>query len=201
MLSIVLAVATMSARSSVVAGPGLVGPDSALKVCAAVSASFDGDNGKRSAEAAERFYRAQLAASPDDAAAKTMLARVLSQCVIAHASIWSKERLVKESNRLLSEVLARDSTSWEARYTLALNYYHAPGFFGWTDSAIRELEHLLAQQRDQHLFPEQAMPFLYLGNLYEKKGRHSDAKAVWLRGSQLFPENARLRARVSGTAP
>jgi tetratricopeptide (TPR) repeat protein len=173
-----------------------VGPDSALQACASVSA--DDKSGKAIAQAAEQHYRNLVRAAPDSARYKILLARVLSQCVIVRSSLWSKEGLVKESNRLLVDVLSSDSTNWEARYTLALNYYHAPSFFGWTDNAIREFERLLAQQGEQTLFPELAQPYLYLGILYDKKERHADAKSVWERGSRLFPGNAKLKARLAG---
>jgi tetratricopeptide (TPR) repeat protein len=175
----------------------LAEPDSALNACVAAGRTGDKRAAKASGEAADAHYRRLLAANPDDATPKVLLARVISQCRIESASLWSKEGLAKESNRLLSEVLSKDSTNWEARYTLALNYYHAPGFFGWTDNAIREFERLLAQQGDQALFPEQAKPYLYLGHLYDKKGRRADALALWRRGSRLFPEDAKLRERAA----
>ena len=181
---------------SVAPGPiSAVGPDSAFNACSA--ASVDETASKKAAADAETYYRRLIAQNRDDLRAQILLARTLSQCVMSHASVWSKERIVKESNSLLIEALKRDSTSWEARYTLALNYYHAPAFFGWADNAIREFEHLLAQQGDQTLFAEQAKPYLYLGILYNKKGRHADAKAVWQRGSRLFPDDEKLRQRTT----
>lgn len=170
-------------------------PDSAFNACSATA--LDESASKKAAADAETYYRRLIARDRDDLRAQILLARTLSQCVMSHASIWSKEGIVKESNSLLLDVLKRDSTNWEARYTLALNYYHAPAFFGWTDNAIRELEHLLAQQGDQSYFPEQAKPYLYLGILYDKKGRQADARAVWQRGSRLFPNDEKLRKRAA----
>ena len=172
-----------------------LGPDSAFNACSA--ASVDEAGSKKAAADAEAYYRRVITQNPDDLHARILLARTLSQCVMSHASVWSKEGIVKESNSLLIDVLKRDSTSWEARYTLALNYYHAPAFFGWTDNAIGEFERLLAQQGDQAYFPEQAKPYLYLGILYSKKGRQAEAKAVWQRGSRLFPDDVRLRQRAT----
>ena len=171
-------------------------PDSAFNAC---SAAFTDQNASKKAAAdAEVYYRRLIQQNREDLRAQILLARTLSQCVMRHASVWSKEGIVKESNSLLIDVVKHDSTNWEARYTLALNYYHAPAFFGWTDNAIREFEHLLALQGDQTYFPEQAKPYLYLGILYNKKGRQDDAKAVWQRGSRLFPDDERLRQRATG---
>jgi tetratricopeptide (TPR) repeat protein len=172
------------------------GPDSAFTACSAALA--DQNASKKAASDAEAYYRRLIRQNPEDLRARILLARTLSQCVMSHASVWSKEGIVKESNSLLIDVLKHDSTSWEARYTLALNYYHAPAFFGWTDNAIREFERLLALQGDQSYFPEQAKPYLYLGILYNKKGRQADAKAVWQRGTRLFPDDERLRQRATG---
>lgn len=168
------------------------GPDSALNACRTAKE----EAAKRASVDAEKHYRALLARAPAEMALKALLARTLSECVIEHTSVWGKEDVVKESNKLFGEVLERDSTDWGARFGLAMNYYHAPGFFGWTDDAIREFEHLLAQQGSSTLFPELALPYLYLGNLYEKKDRKADARAVWQRGRKLFPNNERLRAKA-----
>ena len=178
----------------------VAGPDSALNACVDAAAAQNKDVAKQSAQAAERHYRALMAADPGGDRAKVLLARVISQCLVNPAPVWRKEGLVKESNRLLAEVLTKDSTNWEARYTLALNYYHAPGFFGWTDNAIREFERLIAQQGESTLFPDLAKPFYYLGLLLDKKGRHADAVDVWRRGNKLFPNDPKLRERA-GVAP
>jgi len=190
---ILLLTVALSSRAPAVQ---LTALDSALDACVAAAKS-DNTSARQAAAAAEQHYRASLAAAPTDLHVKVLLARVISECSIPSAPLIRKEGLAKESNRLLSEALAADSTNWEARYTLALNYYHAPSFFGWTNDAIREFEHLIAQQGDNTLFPELAQPFLYLGNLYDKQGRHADAVALWRRGSRLFPDNVRLRQRAS----
>jgi cytochrome c-type biogenesis protein CcmH/NrfG len=168
-------------------------PDSALNACVATGSTA---SGKKSAADAEKLYRSLIARDDSDLKAKTLLARTLSQCVMSHASVWSKDGIVKESISLVKAVLGRDSTNWEARYTLALDYYHAPAFYGWRDNAIREFEHLLGQQGNQTLFSEQAKPYVYLGELYERAGRHADAVTVWQRGSKLFPDDRQLRERA-----
>jgi tetratricopeptide (TPR) repeat protein len=170
--------------------------DTTLTDCVAATQGDDRKVGAKMADGAERHYRAMLAANPNDVETQVQLARTLSQCRIRYAGVLSREGIVNQSNGLLKHVLERDSTHWEARYTLALNHYHVPRFFGRTDDAIREFEHLLAQQGDRTDFPERAAPFAYLGDLYVRVGRRADAAALWKRGLALFPRDDRLRHRL-----
>src|ERR1051325_2342215 len=86
-------------------------PDSALNACVAASKAGDKRAAKESADAADAHYRRLVAANDQDITPKVLLARVISQCRIEAASLWSKEGLAKESNRLLTEVLSKDSTN------------------------------------------------------------------------------------------
>lgn len=170
--------------------------DTTLEQCAAATSGNDKKAGEALGKGAERHYRAVVAASPSDRAARIDLARTLSQCRTAYAGVFALEGIVNESNALLTAVLAEDSTDWSARYALALNHYHVPRFFGRTDDAVREFEHLLAQQGNRTEFAELAGTFVYLGDLYDREGRGTDAIAMWKRGAALFPADARLKRRL-----
>ena len=98
---------------------------------------------------------------------------------------------------MLKGALASDSTNWEARYTLALLYYHAPSFVGKTGEAMAQFERLLAEQGPRADFAEEAGTYAYLGDLYERVGRRDDAVAIWRRGLALFPRDARLVQRLT----
>src|SRR5512133_542739 len=99
----------LGVRSTASAPIYSTGPDSALKACNAALA--DQNASKKAAADAEVYYRRLITQNPEDLRAQILLARTLSQCVMSHASVWSKEGIVEESNSLLIDVLRRDSTN------------------------------------------------------------------------------------------
>ena len=175
------------------------GPDSALASCGRAATAGDKRAANAAADAAEQGY-GRAAAAGEGTTATVRLARVLAECRLPVASFYSKPRLARKAEAMLQGVLASDSTNWEARYTLALLYYHAPSFVGKTGDAIVQFETLLAQQGSRGDFVEEAAPYAWLGDLYERVGRRDDAVALWRRGLALFPNDARLGQRLARAA-
>lgn len=170
--------------------------DSSLAACGRAAAHGDKSVANAAADSAERIYRGAGAAN-QESTPTVRLARVIAECRLPVASFFSKGRLAGEAEGMLTRVLATDSTNWEARYTLGLLYYHSPGFLGKTGDAIHQFETLLAQQDTSRAFAEQAAPYAYLGDLYERTGRKADALTLWRRGIALFPNDARLKRRLA----
>lgn len=168
----------------------------ALAACIAAVSDGRGDEAQGAARRAAELFR--LAEQEQPGAVEPLLghARVLSQCEVPIAATLRKEGLVNRSNGLLERALALDSTHWEARYILALNYYHLPAFMGRTRHAIREFETLLSHHAGAALFPEQAVPYAYLGDLYCRVGRPDDARRIWTEGARLFPDDQRFARRL-----
>ncbi len=182
--------------SSAAAGAQLPHPipagDSALASCGRAASVGNKRAAEAAADSAERVYKAATANQPT---ATVRLARVIAACRLPVASFFSKPRLGTRAEAILKGVLAKDSTEWEARYTLALLYYHAPAFLGKSADAIREFQALLAQQDNRVDFSEEAGPYAYLGDLYQRAGRNADAVDVWRRGLALFPDDSLLKRR------
>jgi tetratricopeptide (TPR) repeat protein len=166
--------------------------DSALTECSRAAGAKNETAASAAAERAERLYRARLAAEPRSADARVGIARVIGECRIGFADFMSQARLSGQSVELLKAALAIDSTHWTARYVLALNHYHMPAFLGRTDDAVREFERLIAQQGTRNAPPVYAQPYIRLGELYLRQGRTADALAIWRRGAELFPREARF---------
>jgi vitamin B12 transporter len=179
--------------------------DEALQSCSKLAEAAKADGADKKAaklagERAEKLHRARLKANPADAEARVGLASVLSRCRTPFANIMQIMSIVDESIQLLEKVLASDSTHWQARMMLAMNYYHMPSFLGKTDDAVREFERLLAQQGQRADRPYLAIPYIYLGDLYRRAGREPDAAALWSRGAALFPDNDQLKERLAKLA-
>jgi vitamin B12 transporter len=203
----------LGALAAILLGPGVLtaqtaaeraAADSALAACAAVSQRRDRE-ARSIVAAAEATLRRHVRGHPRDAHGRVRLARLLTQCRIPQSSFMAAGRLLAESNRLLEEALALEPASWEARLALALNHFHAPEFLHRGDDARRELERLLEQQGERADGPHFALPYLYLGRLHARAGRHAAAVAVWERAARLFPEHEELRraleeARHDGAA-
>jgi hypothetical protein len=171
--------------------------DAALEECSRAAQSGDRAGARAAAARAEAAFRAELRARPADAEPRVGLARVVSQCRIRFANFMSAGRMIGESNRLLEEALELDPRHWAARYTLALNHFHAPEFLGRTKDAIQHLELLREQQGGRNDIPQMAGTFVHLGDLYVRVGRREDARRAWEDGARLFPENAALQLRLS----
>ena len=105
-----------------------------------------------------------------------------------------------QADKLFDTALGFDPANWEARYTkavalsvLARNHGQRRGghpAFPDFGSATRDAAQSTA---------EFAETYVWLGEQYQKSARNDDARAVWERGSALFPDNEKLRGKL--TAP
>ena len=199
LLVVALAAAVLSSGAAAQLPHAIPAGDSALASCARAAARGDKRAANSTADTAEQSYN-RTTSSGERTTPTVRLARVIAECRLPVASFFSKPKLAGKAEAMLEGVLATDSTNWEARYTLALLYYHAPSFVGKTHDAIVQFETLLAQQGSHADFAEQAAPYAYLGDLYERVGRRDDAVTLWRRGLALFPGDARLAQRLARAA-
>jgi vitamin B12 transporter len=160
--------------------------DSALNACAAAAEKNDESAAKTIADQADAAYDALLASKTSIADAHTGKARVISQCRVPFAALMRKIPLIDQGNTMLQRALTADSNHFAARFTLALNHFHVPEMFGRTDQAIEQLEKLTQLARGRPI-PPMATVYLYLGDVYMRKGRKDDAIAAWRWGQDMFP--------------
>lgn len=146
-------------------------------------------------EAATAFERA-LETAPDSVEARMGAAKARLFCRIAQAPMMEKMSLMEEIERLFTEVLERRSGHWEARYLLASLLYNVPPFLGRTGDAVTHFERLIAQQEEDGE-PTRAEPYLYLGELLLRQDRHEEAREVWRRGRERYPDHAGLAERLA----
>lgn len=173
----------------------LAAADSALRACAEAAEREDEDTAKPAADRAIKLYRA-LQNTPTTAAdALTGEARVIGQCRIPFVSMMRKGALSEESIELSQRALQIDSMHFGARMTVAMNFYNTPAFLGKTDDAVRELEWLVRVYGPKKI-PPMAEVYAYLGDLYTRQDRHTDAKAIWQRGITDFPDAELLKSRL-----
>lgn len=202
-IAALLAAALLSPAAAQVPGAppdGLAPAAVLLDSCVAAAQRREKDHAEAAARRAEAMFAELAKALPGNPEPLVGQARAISQCRLPFADGLRAGGLYRRSTELLERALALDSTHWTARYTLAVNHYRAPRFLGVTGEAIRQFEILLRQQGDAAAFPEQARPYTYLGDLYQREGRLEDAERIWRRGATLFPDDSGLRRRLEGPA-
>ncbi|HEV2147270.1 MAG TPA: Plug domain-containing protein, partial [Longimicrobiaceae bacterium] len=196
--AILAAVIGLGMGAPLAAQGGATAADSALAACSAAARAKNEREAKAQADRAARLFRERIAASRTDVDARVGMARTISECRLPGANFMQAGQLVGESNELLEEALAVDSTHWMARFALAMNHFHTPAFLGRTGDAIRHFERLVAQQGERADRPIFAQPYLRLGELYVRARRRDDALAVWRRGAALFPgQSEAFRAKLA----
>lgn len=168
--------------------------DAALNACAAAAQANNETPALEEADRATKLFDDLMSTRPADAL--TGKARVISQCRIPFAAMLRKGALIEDSNEMLSRALAHDSAHFAARFTLALNYYHMPEFLGQTDNAVTQLEKLVVMFGNRPI-PPMSMVYLFMGDVYMRKGRKADAIKAWRRGEEMFPQQkAKFEAKL-----
>ena len=182
--------------------PALAPAFAAMESCAALAEVPDlAGAARKQAEsagaAAEELFRTAVKQQPGSADAHYGLASVISRCRIPFAGMTTILGLVEQSIGEAETALEIQPTHWGARFMLAMNYFHMPSFLGKTNDAIRELEKLVAQQSSATSPPNFALPYVFLGDAYQRSGRGADASRIWREGATLFPEDAQLKTRAA----
>ncbi len=181
--------------------PQQAAADSAFGACVAAAESNQGPQANAAADQAERLYAAWRQASPSDPIPVMRLGQIVTRCRIRFANFMRQAAMLEESNALLEEALSLDPRSWEARFALAMNHFHTPGFLGRAPDALRELETLLAQQGEAADSPRYALTYAFLGDLYLKGGDRARALELWRKGAALFPTDEMIQERLREQTP
>jgi len=95
--------------------------------------------------------------------------------------------------------IALDPNHWQARFGRAFGLSMAPEFLGRRPEAIRQFEELKAIQSRTAPEPHHASVYFRLGTLYKDAGNVEKARAIWVDGLQLFPDNDELRGTLEAS--
>jgi tetratricopeptide (TPR) repeat protein len=107
------------------------------------------------------------------------------------AGLWATK-----ADKVFDAALEIDPNHWEARFTKAVALSFWPPVLGKQAEAIKNFETLIAQQANAPKSPQQAQPFLFLGNMYSQMGQADKALATWQSGYAQFPDNAELKKQI-----
>ena len=95
--------------------------------------------------------------------------------------------------------LALDPNHWQARFGKAFGTSMAPEFLGLRPEAIRQFEKLKEMQSSGAPEPHHAQTYFRLGTLYKDAGNAEKARALWMEGLRLFPDNEELKGTLEAS--
>lgn len=105
--------------------------------------------------------------------------------------------LAMNADLLFDNALSQDPSNWEARYTKAVAMSHWPDSLNKGQDVVDNLLTLIQQQETMPSETQFALPYLRLGDQYQKTGDSSSALHAWQQGAALFPANQDLQNRLT----
>jgi hypothetical protein len=120
----------------------------------------------------------------------------LKQCSLTN-DVRAQGILALNADLLFDTALNLDPANWEARFTKASAMSHWPASLNKGQDVVDNFVTLIQQQ--QTLPPETqfALPYLRLGDYYQKAGDTASALNAWQQGVSLFPANEDLKSRLA----
>jgi tetratricopeptide (TPR) repeat protein len=87
--------------------------------------------------------------------------------------------------------------SWLALYTRGNSYLYWPKIFGRGPLAVADLERAVAISKGEPKRSYHAHAWAALGDAYWRTDQPARAQATWEEGARLFPDDAKLKARLA----
>ena len=182
------------------ADPQLTSASVHLRDCSTMSELGRAGEAVVAGKRAEAQFRAVLARNAGEAEAMVGLARTLSQCLLPSSDLAGQGELSAEAIGLLQDALDIEPRNWIARFVLASIYLRSPAFLGRAPMAAKEFDELLRQQGDRTDSPMYARVFELRGKMLSRANLPDSARALYLRGSRLFPADSALRALAANAS-
>jgi len=140
--------------------------------------------------------KAAVKADPNQVAARMQLAQAYVAKLYTVPNGPERGVWAVQAEGQWREVLQRDDTNWEARFSLAFSLSQWPAFLNKTPDAIREFETLRTQQETGRPEPQQARIYVQLVRMYRSGGQPDKAAAALRRGLARHPDDDALQAMV-----
>jgi cytochrome c-type biogenesis protein CcmH/NrfG len=105
--------------------------------------------------------------------------------------------LALNADKLFDTALSLDPSDWEARYTKAVAMSHWPASMNKGQDVADNFLTLIQQQQNLPTETQFALPYLKLGDYYQKAGDTPSALNAWQQGASLFPGNDDLKSRLA----
>jgi len=142
--------------------------------------------------------KAAVKNEPDKVAARLQLARAYVAKLYTVPNGPERGVWAVQAEGEWREVLKREDSNWQARYSLAFSLSQWPAFFNKTPAAIKEFETLMTQQETGRPEPHQAQIYAQLAQLYRSRGQADKATAALKRGLERHPDDEALKSALDG---
>ena len=170
--------------------------DMHLRACAAHADRKVADSALVLGTQAERLFRNRIAVNAGDVDGLVGLARTLSQCLVPSANFVAQGELSAEAMELLERAIELQPNHWLAHFVIGSIAFRSPAFLGRGKRAVQAFEQLLKLQGDRTDNPMYARVFELRGLQLSRSGQVDSARALWVRGARLFPNDSTLQALV-----
>jgi tetratricopeptide (TPR) repeat protein len=107
--------------------------------------------------------------------------------------------LALNADKLFDTALNQDPSDWEARFTKAVAMSHWPASLNKGQDVVDNFLTLIQQQQSLPTQTQFALPYLKLGDYYQKAGNTPSALNAWQQGASLFPANEDLKSRLASS--
>jgi len=105
--------------------------------------------------------------------------------------------LALNADKLFDTALNLDPSDWEARFTKAVAMSYWPASLNKGQDVVDNFLTLIQQQQNLPTETQFALPYLRLGDYYQKAGDAPSALNAWQQGASLFPANDDLKSRLA----
>jgi predicted negative regulator of RcsB-dependent stress response len=122
----------------------------------------------------------------------------LKECTLTK-DVREQGILALNADELFDTSLNLDPSNWESRYTKAVALSYWPANMNKGQDVVDNLMNLIQQQQNLPPQTQYALPYLRLGDFYQKTGDTSSALNAWQQGAALFPANEDLKSRLASS--
>ncbi len=129
--------------------------------------------------------------------AATLGEAYLKQCGMTN-DMRQQAIFAMKADQTFETALGLDSNNWDARFYRAVSMSYWPANLNKGQEVIDNFQTLIQQQEAKPQQPQYALPYVWLGDQYQKTGSSELAAQVWQRGAALYPDNPELQSRLSG---
>jgi tetratricopeptide (TPR) repeat protein len=138
-----------------------------------------------------------VAGNPQSAADIAALGQAYMKQCDEYKDIRDKAILVMKADQTFDAALNVDPSNWDARFNKAVGMSYWPPELNKTQEVFQQFQTLIQQQEAEPPQPQFALPYVWLGDQYQKAGYPDEATQTWQRGAALFPDNSQLRKKLA----
>jgi len=141
-------------------------------------------------------FEARAEAAPENPDAHAQLGNAYLQ-KLGTVSVFEQGPWAMKADHSFDAALELDDHHWTARFLKATALSFWPAVTGKQEEALQHFTVLREQQEQLPPEPHFAETYEYLGNLHHSRGQLDNAREVWRKGAELFPERSSFAEKLA----